>query len=175
MAFTVTYNGNGSTGGSVPVDSTAYASGAQVTVMGNTGGLAKAGAAFGFWNTAADGTGNGGVTTHYTFSYHENLKGPAGPEPARLNSVIQACETDYTLMSRWFGSTGVTGMKVQVTPRSNGAHWFGSNSSSTVRLYPGGASYTNDPVYLRYLMVSEVTEIFMMNQAAGWFQGGDEG
>ena len=203
MAFTVTYNGNGSTGGSVPVDSTAYASGAQVTVMGNTGGLAKAGAALGFWNTAADGTGkefdpgntftissnvtlyaqwyvtdglsNGGVTTHYTFSYHENLKGPAGPEPARLNSVIQACETDYTLMSRWFGSTGVTGMKVQVTPRSNGAHWFGSNSSSTVRLYPGGASYTNDPVYLRYLMVSEVTEIFMMNQAAGWFQGGDEG
>ena len=64
---------------------------------------------------------------------------------------------------------------MQVTPRSNGAHWFGSSGSSTVRLYPGGASYTDDPVYLRYLMVSEVTEIFMMNQNAGWFQGGDEG
>ena len=203
MAFTVTYNGNGSTGGSVPVDSTAYANGAQVTVQGNSGSLAKAGATFGFWNTAADGTGteydpgdkfaitsnvtlyaqwyvtdglsNGGVTTHYTFSYNENLKSPAGPEPARLNSVIQACETDYDLMSGWFGSTGVTGMKVQVTPRSNGAHWFGGSGSSTVRLYPGGASYTDDPVYLRYLMVSEITEIFMLNQNAGWFQGGDEG
>ena len=203
MAFTVTYNGNGSTGGSVPVDSTAYANGAQVTVEGNSGSLAKAGATFGFWNTAADGTGteydpgnkfaitsnvtlyaqwyltdglsNGGVTTHYTFSYNENLKSPAGPEPARLNSVMQACETDYGLTSGWFGSTGVTGMKVQVTPRSNGAHWFGSSGSSTVRLYPGGASYTDDPVYLRYLMVSEITEIFMMNQNAGWFQGGDEG
>jgi hypothetical protein len=203
MAFTVTYNGNGSTGGSVPVDSTAYANGAQVTVMGNSGSLAKAGATFGFWNTAADGTGteydagnkfaitsnatlyaqwyitdglsNGGVTTHFTFSYNENLKSPAGPEPARLNSVMQACETDYGLMSGWFGSTGVTGMKVEVTPRSNGAHWFGGSGSSTVRLYPGGASYTVDPVYLRYLMVSEITEIFMLNQNAGWFQGGDEG
>ncbi len=108
MAFTVTYNGNGSTGGSVPVDGTAYANGAQVTVKGNSGSLAKAGATFGFWNTAADGTGteydpgntfaissnvtlyaqwyitdglsNGGVTTHYTFSYNESLKSPAGPE-----------------------------------------------------------------------------------------------
>src|SRR5215472_3308031 len=203
MAFTVTYNGNGSTGGSVPVDSTAYANGAQVTVKGNSGSLAKAGATFGFWNTAANGTGteydpgnkfaitsnvtlyaqwyitdglsNGGVTAHYTFSYNENLKSPAGPEPARLNSVIQACETDYGLMSGWFGSTAVTGMKVQVTPRSNGARWFGGSGSSTVRLYPGGASYTNDSVYLRYLIVSEITEIFMLNQNAGWFQGGDEG
>ncbi len=88
---------------------------------------------------------------------------------------MAACETDYGLMSGWFGSTGVTGMTVQVTPRSNGAHWFGSSGSSTVRLYPGGASYTGDPVYLRYLMVSEITEIFMMNQNAGWFQSGDEG
>ena len=39
MTFTVTYDGNGATGGSVPVDATAYNSGDQVTVLGNTGNL----------------------------------------------------------------------------------------------------------------------------------------
>jgi hypothetical protein len=95
MAFTVTHNGNGSTGGSVPVDSNSYASGAQVTVLGNTGSLTKTGATFAYWNTAANGSGTvygggqtfaitgnltlyaqwyitdgltgGGVTTHYAF------------------------------------------------------------------------------------------------------------
>jgi hypothetical protein len=37
----VIYNGNGSTSGSVPTDGTVYANGAQVTVLGNTGSLAK--------------------------------------------------------------------------------------------------------------------------------------
>jgi hypothetical protein len=207
MAFTVTYNGNGSTGGAVPVDSATYASGATVTVLGNTGSLAKSGAAFGYWGTAADGTGadldpgstftistnvtlsaqwlitdgltGGGATTHYAFSYHERLKNtaanPSGPEPARTNAAIAAGEGDYSLMSGWFGSTAVTGMAVQVTPESNGARWFGSVTSSTVRLKPAGASYSPDPAYLRYLLVAEVTEIFMMNQGAGWFQAGDEG
>ena len=35
--YTVTYNGNGATGGSVPVDSNKYTSGATVTVLGNSG------------------------------------------------------------------------------------------------------------------------------------------
>ena len=39
--YTVTYNGNGNTSGSVPTDATAYSSGATVTVKGNTGSLAK--------------------------------------------------------------------------------------------------------------------------------------
>lgn len=53
----VTYDGNGSTSGSVPTDSTAYASGATVTVLDNTGGLARTGDNFTGWNTAADGNG----------------------------------------------------------------------------------------------------------------------
>ena len=35
--YTVTYAANGATGGSVPVDSDKYLSGATVTVLGNTG------------------------------------------------------------------------------------------------------------------------------------------
>jgi hypothetical protein len=37
----VTYDGNGSTGGSVPVDTTSYEEGQIVTILGNTGNLVK--------------------------------------------------------------------------------------------------------------------------------------
>jgi uncharacterized repeat protein (TIGR02543 family) len=55
--YTVTYNGNTSDGGGVPVDGSTYAPLAPVTVLGNTGSLTKSGSVFGGWNTAADGTG----------------------------------------------------------------------------------------------------------------------
>ena len=59
--YTVTYSGNGNTGGSVPIDSGAYIQGETVTVLGNTGSLVKSGHTFAGWNTAADGKG-----TNYT-------------------------------------------------------------------------------------------------------------
>ena len=55
--YTVTYDGNVNTGGSVPVDSTEYSTGAIVTVLGNTGNLVKTGHTFAGWNTASDGSG----------------------------------------------------------------------------------------------------------------------
>jgi uncharacterized repeat protein (TIGR02543 family) len=54
---TVTYNGNTSTGGTVPTDATSYTSGNTVTVLANTGTLVKAGYAFNDWNTQALGGG----------------------------------------------------------------------------------------------------------------------
>jgi uncharacterized repeat protein (TIGR02543 family) len=51
--YTVSYDGNGSEGGSVPVDSGSYASGDTVTVLGNTGSLTKSGYTFSGWS---DGT-----------------------------------------------------------------------------------------------------------------------
>jgi len=56
--YTVTYSGNGNTGGAVPVDAGAYLPGAAVTVLGNTGNLVKSGSTFAGWNTLADGTGS---------------------------------------------------------------------------------------------------------------------
>lgn len=56
-SYSVTYNANGATSGDVPVDNTSYSSGVSVTVLGNTGNLAKTGHTFSGWNTAADGTG----------------------------------------------------------------------------------------------------------------------
>ncbi|GHV92640.1 hypothetical protein AGMMS50268_31430 [Spirochaetia bacterium] len=55
--YTLTYDGNGSDGGTVPVDSTKYRSWQTVTVRGNTGGLTKTGKVFDGWNTNANGTG----------------------------------------------------------------------------------------------------------------------
>jgi len=56
--YTVTYNGNGSTGGTVPTDpSSPYEYEAIVTVLGNTGNLVKTGHDFAGWNILADGSG----------------------------------------------------------------------------------------------------------------------
>ncbi len=65
IAWSVTYDGNGSTGGSVPTDFNSYTSGSTVTVLANTGGLVKSGFTFAGWNTAADGSGTGYLPTGY--------------------------------------------------------------------------------------------------------------
>lgn len=59
--YTVTYDGNENTSGTVPTDaSSPYEEAAEVTVLGNTGNLVKSGYVWNGWNTLADGTG-----THY--------------------------------------------------------------------------------------------------------------
>ncbi|WP_165972400.1 cadherin-like beta sandwich domain-containing protein [Paenibacillus piri] len=88
---TVTYDSNGSTEGSVPIDGNTYIQGATVTVLGNTGNLAKTGYTFAGWNTQADGNGTSyaanatftlgandvtlyaqWTTNSYTVAYHGN-------------------------------------------------------------------------------------------------------
>ncbi len=54
--YTVTYDGNGHTGGSVPTDSTVYKENDTVTVL-DKGDLIKTGYTFAGWNTQADGSG----------------------------------------------------------------------------------------------------------------------
>ena len=54
--YTLTYFGNGNTGGTVPSPPTSYPSGASVSVLGPAP-LAKSGFTFLGWNTAADGSG----------------------------------------------------------------------------------------------------------------------
>ena len=55
--YTVTYDGNGKTGGTVPTDANTYLSGGSVTVLTNSGTLVKTGFTFLGWNTKDDGTG----------------------------------------------------------------------------------------------------------------------
>ena len=61
IGASVIYNANGATSGTVPTDNNSpYASGDSVTVLTNSGTLAKTGFVFDGWNTQADGQG-----THY--------------------------------------------------------------------------------------------------------------
>jgi hypothetical protein len=82
----IIYNGNGSTAGSAPTDSTNYANGAQVTILGNTGSLKKNSDTFAYWNTAADGTG--------TF--------------LTPNAKFTIGASDVTLFAMWYTTTGLT-------------------------------------------------------------------
>jgi uncharacterized repeat protein (TIGR02543 family) len=66
-SYTITYNGNGSTGGTVPSAGT-LTTGTTFNADNNSGSLVKIGYTFAGWNTAANGTGtaiviNGVVTT----------------------------------------------------------------------------------------------------------------
>jgi uncharacterized repeat protein (TIGR02543 family) len=55
--YTITYNGNGSTGGTIPVDSLSpYRSGRSVEVL-DSGTLTKTGYTFVGWNTVSGGSG----------------------------------------------------------------------------------------------------------------------
>lgn len=55
--FTVTYNGNGNTGGTVPSAQSNLTYGQSITAATNSGSLAKTGSTFAGWNTRADGKG----------------------------------------------------------------------------------------------------------------------
>ena len=69
--YTVTYDDNGATSGDVPTDGGSYSSGATVTVLGNTGSLAKDHYTFGGWNTNAQGDGTN-YSAGATFSISAN-------------------------------------------------------------------------------------------------------
>jgi hypothetical protein len=190
MAFTVTYNGNGSDGGSVPTDGTAYNAGDTVPVQ-PPGSMTKTGATFAYWNTKADGTGafhgwpqdtsfpmpasnltlyaqwfvttgltDGGKTTHYAFSYDSSLAA-GGLEPGRTQALKDAAEGDYTIMANWFSGVSLGSSRINIyVTRLTG----GANNTGDIRLKPN----TNSPNELRCYLVSEVTESFMQAQNKGW-------
>lgn len=57
VTYAVTYNANEADSGEAPVDANRYELNQAVTVLGNTGSLARSGFNFGGWNTASDGSG----------------------------------------------------------------------------------------------------------------------
>ena len=74
VTYTVTYNANSASSGTAPTDaSSPYTAGASVTVLANTGTLARTGYTFTGWNTATDGSG-----THYDATGSVTLTMPAG-------------------------------------------------------------------------------------------------
>ncbi len=191
----ITYSGNGSTAGTVPVDSNTYVSGDTVTVANNTGDLSISGEVFLYWNTAANGSGTiytvgstfkftadltlyaqwgvttgltgGGVTTHYAFYYDQSLGGPGGVEPARTNEVIAACETtDFAWLQAQFAGVDITkAMSLPITTRVTALGGGASWSAPSLLTLNPGSGPANA---LRALMMAEVSEMLMLSQHKGW-------
>lgn len=127
--YTVTYEGNGSTGGDVPVDGNEYSSGDLVTVLGNTEGLIRIEGldtySFVGWNTASDGSGtpyiegnifimgSPGITLFaqwtllptYTVTYYGNTN-DGGTVPVDSNNYLEDDEVTVKTNSGGLTKTG---------------------------------------------------------------------
>lgn len=125
VTYSVTYNANNATSGSVPTDATAYNSGATVTVKGNTGSLARTGYTFGGWNTKEDGSGTNYAAGTGTFTITANTTLYAKWTPIEYTVTWKVNNTTYT--------TGTPSTSV-----NHGSH------VSTLPTAPDPASYCGD-------------------------------
>ena len=119
------------------------------------------------------GLRNGGRTTHFRINYDPTL-----PSALALARGLQAkCESDYQDMATWFGmQLDDLPIDVHIVNQGGGASWSdGITSSPSVTIKPVNGSGAATLTQIRYLLVAEVTEIFMSAQDHGWFAGGDEG
>src|SRR5450631_69171 len=114
----------------------------------------------------------------YHVRYDETLSAPGGPEPMRSTDLVNNADQDFAWLQEMFGETTVdTPITLTVKNAGGGAKW---TDPQTVNLMPDALGPSADVTSstLRYLVISEVSEIFMMKRAESWFAGswlgGDE-
>lgn len=128
-SYTVTYNGNGNTGGTDPTDaSSPYAKSSTPTVLG-AGTLVKSGYTFDGWNTVADGSG-----TAYAAS-----------------STLAAMTANVTLYAQWVAAV------TEYTITLNGNGGTGGSASVTATLNETLPSFTA-PIRSGYVLKGYYTE-----------------
>ena len=129
-------------------------------------------------NFITTGLTGGGKTTHYQISYDDTLNAAVGKTVG--NALVAACETDFNLMTGWFGGiaspwSGQMSVQIQAgntATGGTGASW--PNLGGPITLIPGlatSAGASVDSWFVRYLLVSEVVEMFMNTQGKGWYGG----
>jgi hypothetical protein len=119
-AYTVTYNGNGATSGSVPTDASTYQKGAPVTVLDNDGGLTITGFAFGGWNTAANGSG----TTY------------------QAGDTFNMGSANVTLYAVWMTTLSLSASGTALPPCLAGSLYNSGNITQYVNVSGGTPDYT---------------------------------
>ena len=132
VSYIVTYNANGATSGSVPTDSTKYASGASVPVLGNTGTLAKTGYTFDGWNTKADGTGTS-YAAGSNFSITENTTLYA--KWAHVHNMGTIDATDDIAFEPWISDDSL--------PNKGGSYYLTKNVTLTTTWSVPNGTTTN--------------------------------
>ena len=150
---------------------------------------------FGYWNTAADDSGTvflpnfgikmtgnitlfaqwqttssltgSGSTTNYNVSYDASLLTANGKTVA--NGLLGVIDGDFNQMNTWFGSIGLSSkVSVMIGASSGGAAWSGSELAT----FMGGSASV---AFARYLITSEVVEMFMAKKGNGWgYSDGDK-
>lgn len=168
IKYRVSYDGNGTTGGLVPIDSQIYETGDRVTVADNTRSLVRTGFTFNGWNTEADGSGTSyaanetfnisaaNVTlyaiwdvNHYTLSFESN----GGSIVANQNKSYNETATEPSAPTKpgytfggWYKEITLTNQwiftKDLVTANTTlYAKWVGNSSSGS----NGGGGYIPTP------------------------------
>ncbi|MFA6403037.1 MAG: InlB B-repeat-containing protein [Salinivirgaceae bacterium] len=164
--YSVLYDANGATNGTVPVDIHKYEEGELVTILNNTGNLLKTDFTFNGWNSKADGSG-----THFS-----------------ADSVLYMGNTDLLLYAEWENALKYITLEVQ-SPFFRPCMEFGSSAvvyidygdGSEVQKVPvsGGVKlfdkyfFTNDStVHIIKISVKPWDALTVLNLG---FRGGDGG
>jgi hypothetical protein len=140
-------------------------------------------------NLTTTGLTNGGASTSYQIQYDDQITSSSAI--AAFETLRANCDADFTWMQQLFGGAASPWsgqMKINIVSGADGPAGGGTgacwpNSSGPITLYPGvaanSASATTDPWFLRYLIVSEVVEMFMSSTGSDWYGGnwasGNEG
>ena len=145
--YTVTYDSNGGTSGSVPASSTGTN---EITIAGNTGALSKSPEVFLGWNTLANGTGVS-FPPGYTFVPTENITlfaqyGSAPPPPAADSETSSGLVDVNQIINVLVGDTAGSGAFLNpssIRLCATGTADLSCTSSSLVIANEG--TYTVDP------------------------------
>lgn len=173
--YTVSYYGNGSESGTVPTDSNQYTSGQEVTVLGNTGSLAKTGHSFAGWNTAADGSGTSRAAgSTFEISDNVNLYAVWSPNPMSLEydtnggsgDIPDPTEYDYGTKVEVIDGSGLTYGDFMF----NGWNTEADGSGTP---YNPGSKITMDNDYVLYAQWAEKPEGFVLVKDINELSDGD--
>lgn len=133
---------------------------------------------------------NNGDSSFYQIQYDNTITSAAAQ--TAFETFRENIDGDFTWMqqlfngaaSPWSGRMQVNILSGVNAPVGSGTGACWSGLSGPITLYPGvpasTATATVDPWFLRYLIVSEVVEMFMESTGSDWFggnwsSGGDEG
>ena len=136
--YSVTYNGNGATGGTTPNGGT-FTTGGSYSAASNTGSLVKAGFTFVGWNTSANGTGTDyaesatNVTTAADLILYAKWSAASYAVTYALNGASSSQPTQANVQ---FGSTFTVAAAATQTGKTF-TGWSDGNNS-----YGGGSTYT---------------------------------
>ncbi|MBL0359431.1 MAG: InlB B-repeat-containing protein [Chitinophagaceae bacterium] len=180
--YTVTYNANGNTGGTAPVDpSSPYNFGSVVTVLTNSGSLTKTGATFSGWNTLASGLGTDYAATgaatltlgaanvvlyakwqeplYESFSYTagDNIGGNTAASGTNNNNWTTHSNSQTGTIAVTAGSLSYTGLKA---PTGNKVRLPGSNATTPRDVNRAIAVGTSSVAYYSFLLnVADATQL----------------